>query len=239
MYMTDASKFQKYKNRSQSDEDFRYKPLIDFCRAVCSHDIATVQDFLDHHINPDSLLSNEDFKLLKAEYRSLFDSEEQTTLLIAAVLCNDTAIAKLLITDGANVNLHADFKYNAALLCACDTESRGYDGVEMAELLLDAGADIEIRDEYDNTPLIEACYSNNAALVKLLVSRGADVHARKYRQETPLTVAAQSASVETVRCLLAHGADIHDCNEDGESVFLLAENNNSPEMVTFLSSYSG
>ena len=61
-----------------------------------------------------------------------------------------------------NVNLHVDFKYDAALLCACDTESRGYDGVEMAELLLDAGADIEIRDEYDNTPLIEALYSDNA-----------------------------------------------------------------------------
>jgi len=236
--MTDTSKFQKYKNHSQSDEKFRYKPLIDCYRAVCSHDVITVRDFLDHHINPDSLLSNEDFTLLKAEYKSIFDSEEQTTLLIATVLCNDTAIAKLLITDGANVNLHVDFKYDAALLCACDTENRGYDGVEMAELLLEAGADIEIRDEYDNTPLIEACYSDNAPLVKLLVSRGADVHARKYRQETPLTVAAQSASVETVRCLLEHGADIYDCNEDGESVFMLADKNNSPEMVNFLRSYS-
>jgi len=237
--MTDTSKFQKYKNCSQSDEDFLYKPLIDFYRAVCSHDIATAQDFLDHHINPDSLLSNEDFALLKAEYKSLFDSEEQTTPLVTAVLCNDTAIAKLLIASGANVNLHTDFKYDAALLCASDTESRGYDGVEMAELLLDAGADIEIRDEYDNTPLIEACYSDNAPLVKLLVSRGADVHARKYRQETPLTVAALFASVEIVRCLLEHGADIYDCNEEGESVFMLAEKNNSPEVVTFLRSYSG
>ena len=232
--MTNSCNFQDHEQVTQSDEDFRYKPLIDCYRAVCSHDIATVHDFLNHHINPDSLLSNEDFALLKAEYKSIFDSEEQTTLLIAAVLCNDTAIAKLLITDGVNVNLHVDFKYDAALLCACDTESRGYDGVEMAELLLDAGADIEIRDEYDNTPLIEACYSDNAPLVKLLVSRGADVHARKYRQETPLTVAAQSASAETARCLLAHGADIHDCNEDGESVFILAEKNNSPEVYFFL-----
>jgi ankyrin repeat protein len=237
--MTDTGKFQKYKNRSQSDEKFRYKPLIDCYRAVCSHDIATVQDFLNHHINPDSLLSNEDFATLKAEYQSIFDSEEQTTLLTAAVLCNDTAIVKLLIASGADVNLHDDFEYDAALLCACDTEDRGYDGVEMAELLLDAGADIEIRDEYDNTPLIEACYSDNVPLVKLLVSRGADVHAKKYRQETPLTVAAQSASVETVRCLLEHGADIHDCNEDRESIFMLAEKNNSPEVVTFLRSYSG
>ncbi|MCK9170512.1 MAG: ankyrin repeat domain-containing protein [Treponema sp.] len=237
--MTDTSQVQKYKNRSQPDEYFLHKPLIDCYRAVCSHDIATVQDFFDHHINPDSLLSNEDFALLKAEYKSFFDSEEQTTPLVTAVLCNDTAIAKLLIASGANVNLHTDFKYNAALLCACDTESRGYAGVEMAELLLDAGDDIEIRDEYDNTPLIEACYSDNAPHVKLLVSRGADVHARKYRQETPFTVAAQSVSAETARCLLAHGADIHDCNEDRESVFLLAERNNSPEIVPFLRSYLG
>jgi ankyrin repeat protein len=232
--MTNTCNFQDHGQATQSDENFKYRQLIDFYRAVCSHDTIIVQDFLNHHINPDSLLSNEDFATLKAEYNNILGSEEQTTPLATAVLCNDTAIAKLLIKNCANVNLHADFKYDAALLCACDTEGRGYDGVEMAGLLLDAGADIEIRDEYDNTPLIEACYSDNVPLVKLLVSRGADVHARKYRQETPLTVAAQSASVETVRCLLAHGANIHDCNEDGESVFLLAEKNNSPEVYSFL-----
>jgi ankyrin repeat protein len=166
--MTDTCNFQDFEQATQSDENLKYRQLIDFYRAVCRHDIVTVQNFLDHHINPDRLLLNKDFATLKTEYKSIFDSEEQTTPLIAAVLCNDTAIAKLLITNCANVNLHVDFKYYAALLCACDTEGRGYDGVEMAGLLLDAGA------------------------------------------------------------------DIHDYTEDGKSVLLLAEKNNSPDVSSFL-----
>jgi len=65
----------------------------------------------------------------------------------------------------------------------------------MIGLLFDAGADIEIRDEYYNTPLIDACYIDNAALVKLPVSRKADVLARKYRQEIPLTVAKNKNTI--------------------------------------------
>jgi|WetSurMetagenome_2_1015567.scaffolds.fasta_scaffold155767_3 hypothetical protein len=34
--------------------------------------------------------------------------------------------------------------------------------------------------------------------------------------------------------LLDAGADIHDYTEDGESVLLLAEKNNSPEVSSFL-----
>ena len=58
---------------------------------------------------------------------------------------------------------------------------------------LTAGADVNMRDDYGNTPLTTAAiYSNDATLFKILLAAGADIEARDARGLTPLLIAIDS-----------------------------------------------
>ena len=74
------------------------------------------------------------------------------------------------------------------------------DGVE-AKRLLDLGADVNARDQWQRTPLHLA---KNETIAKLLLDHGADVHARDIEQQTPLHRARNAAMV---KLLLDHGAE--------------------------------
>eukprot|EP00742_Colponemidia_sp_Colp-10_P024139 GILJ01028894.1.p1 GENE.GILJ01028894.1~~GILJ01028894.1.p1 ORF type:complete len:188 (-),score=19.60 GILJ01028894.1:38-601(-) len=62
--------------------------------------------------------------------------------------------------------------------------------VETIELLIDHGADADVRSEYDGTCPLHVAASNNAtACVKILVAKGADISAEDMYGYTPLEVA--------------------------------------------------
>lgn len=53
-------------------------------------------------------------------------------------------------------------------------------GVDMAKILLEHGADIEFKEKYGNTPLFRACIwvrAYGADMIDLLIKHGADVNA--------------------------------------------------------------
>ena len=73
---------------------------------------------------------------------------------------------------------------------------------DVLEVLIDAGADIETRDNHDRTPLLVASQCGNLRVVKMLVKAGADVCVTDNEGDTCLTLAAASGHTETVRTLL-------------------------------------
>ena len=86
---------------------------------------------------------------------------------------------------------------------------RGRGAAEVAELLLDAGADVNARsaNDFDVLPLHSACAGNHDEVVAVLIAAGADVNARQSGGYTPLHGAAQNGADVTVDRLLAAGAD--------------------------------
>jgi ankyrin repeat protein len=72
--------------------------------------------------------------------------------------------------------------------------------------LLNRGAAIEVRDDYDKTPLHYAAYLGHEAIVKLLLDRGADIEARDEDGQTPLHYAAHLSHEAIVKLLLDRGA---------------------------------
>jgi ankyrin repeat protein len=88
--------------------------------------------------------------------------------------------------------------------------------VEVARLLLDAGANIEQADADGVTPLLAAVINEHAELAALLIDRGANVNASDWYGQTPLFCAVD------VRDLDVSGAS-RDNGIDREAFYRLAE----------------
>ena len=80
---------------------------------------------------------------------------------------------------------------------------------EVVQVLLDAGADPNAKDDSDRkTPLFSALWFNrNSEVITFLLEVGADVHARDEVGDSPLHWAATHSTVEIVGILLDSGAD--------------------------------
>ena len=91
------------------------------------------------------------------------------------------------------------------------------DFVRVRDLLV-RGANPDVRDEQQRTPLHQAVLGNSVGLVGLLIEHGADVNARDDQGFTPLHFAAQEYAPEIARILVGKEADVNARDEDGNSV---------------------
>jgi ankyrin repeat protein len=106
---------------------------------------------------------------------------------------------------------------------------------EVAEFLLDRGADILVVDAQNRTPLHHAADEGDAATVALLLARGADVMAREFRGRTPLYLATNwGHDLEVVEQLIAAGADVNDRTERGEEILFSTLYYGRPEIIDAL-----
>lgn len=134
------------------------------------------------------------------------EDKHKLTPLFYAVMNNDEKMIKFLVEIGnANVNLG---KYNNPLGIAI---SRGY--MELAEYLIDKGADINRQDSIGRTFLHKAAEDGNLAAVKFLVEKGVRLDVLDEWNHTPLHVAANikvnKGHIEVVDYLVKNGADIN------------------------------
>jgi ankyrin repeat protein len=80
----------------------------------------------------------------------------------------------------------------------------------LAHFLLNAGADVDKEDKYDNTPLHEAVYQGHKDIVELLLAYGADVNkAAKVSGCSPLFPAVAYGHKDIVELLIEAGADVN------------------------------
>lgn len=102
--------------------------------------------------------------------------------------------------------------------------------------LLARGADPNVRDEDQRTPLHQAVLGNSAGLVGLLIESGADVNAKDDQGFTALHFAAQEYAPVIARILVGKGADVEARDEDGASVLwrAVASARGRDEIVRFL-----
>jgi ankyrin repeat protein len=143
--------------------------------------------------------------------------------LLAACAFGDAQIARDMLQAGADPNK----------LC-----KEGFDGVtplvmtvgvsrsvEVASLLIDAGANVNDEWNEDTTPIFETTADQFYDLAKLLIDRGAKVNVRMSNGLTPLMYAARNGASRCVDLFLDAGADINAVEEeDGVGAFGLALN---------------
>lgn len=102
-----------------------------------------------------------------------------------------------------------------------------------AKLLVEKGADINLKDEHGWTALSWASWTGLPTLVSFLLENAQDVNLADRKGLTPLMLASQRANHGVVKVLLAKGADKDLKNNEGKTALDLAEH--SLEMYPELS----
>ena len=72
---------------------------------------------------------------------------------------------------------------------------------------IDAGTDLNVKDQYGSTPLIIATTFGKTDIAKTLINAGADLHITNNDGSTPLHVASFFCRTDIVTALLEKGAD--------------------------------
>jgi len=139
-----------------------------------------------------------------------------------------------------NVNVVID-----AIASGADVNAFGVDGESalhaavhrgneaIIKILLDAGAEIEIRAENNQyTPLMIAAFEGKSETVNTLINNGAYYNII-IDNITPLMMAAERSHKEVVKILIDAGADINAKNNEGWTALMFAARNGSKEAVKF------
>lgn len=124
-------------------------------------------------------------------------------------------IVKLLLEEGADPS-SADENGRTCLHYSVMIES-----VENTRLLVVAGAQLEARNLYDETPLLTAVWhitSNSRDIVKLLLEHGANADARFTTGESCIHKAVAQSDTLKLRILLERGANVEARDSKGDSV---------------------
>jgi ankyrin repeat protein len=109
------------------------------------------------------------------------------------------------------------------------------DDLEMADLLIRAGAKVNAANDYGATPLWIACSNGNTAMVEKLLKAGADATVQLVSGETALMTAAESGSTDIVKLLVAHGAHVNAKeNQAGQTALMWAVAEKQPEAARVL-----
>ena len=97
---------------------------------------------------------------------------------------------------------------------------------QFLRLLVQYGADSNIKDCSGATALFFALELNNSEIVHFLVEEaGADVNAYNYKVQTPLHIASYYGNMDLVEYLVEKGAEIDAADEDSMTPLLFASQN--------------
>ncbi|XP_033632864.1 poly [ADP-ribose] polymerase tankyrase-1-like [Asterias rubens] len=137
-------------------------------------------------------------------------------LLEAAKKGNLVRVQKLVTPD--NINCRDSQGRNSTPLHL----AAGYNNVEVADYLLEHGADVNARDKGGLIPLHNASSYGHLDIASLLIKHNTCVNAVDRWNFTPLHEAAQKGRTQLCALLLAHGADPTMTNQEGQTPLDLA-----------------
>ncbi len=167
-----------------------------------------------------------------------------TTAFIEAVYSSNFEAIQTAIANGVNVNAFSEQGETALYIAA----QRG--DVETIRILLQAGADCEIRDENNEwTPLMEAARSGEVEIITTLIDAGADVNAKTEKDGfTALMIAiachvpnlpsfgfpTKAQPLPTVQLLIERGADLEAQDKFGNTALAIATVRDTTDIVEIL-----
>ena len=158
-------------------------------------------------------------------------SELRLTPLIYAVANNKPYAVRALLSYNPNLD-ELTYLGESALHIAC-LDNR----VEIAELLIRKGANINITDNKDCTPLHYAAIYNYLYITDLLLYYGADTDIKCRDGSTPLTAAIWAGNAEVADLLVQAGANVNISDNKGFTPLHIAAQNGDTLLSRLLLDY--
>ena len=153
------------------------------------------------------------------------------TPVVAALAGRHFQLAEVLHRNGSSVDQRGGLSSNSPLHSAAR-----FSDLEMVQVLLDYGIDVNVRNYHGSNPLAFATYGQfkDPRLVRLLLDRGADPNVRRQFGTTPLHQASQNGTIEIVRLLVEHGARVEVQDDKGRTPLDVALAEKHDEIVKLL-----
>ena len=200
------------------------------------------------------------FELLSTKIKdpNIVNSHGDSLLLAAATLGNIEAVQRL-IAMGADINQQ---NYNTRDTAILRSVYMGHD--EITQLLVFEHADLNLANNYRQTPMGLAVENQKGNLVDLFLSYGGvkagldgetllrssaqknrvgvlamlkggvDANVTNEQGNTPLIISSSLGDTDNVRTLLAYRADVNAANKEGNTALIYASRFNHPETVLAL-----
>lgn len=138
--------------------------------------------------------------LLKSGADVNASNEEGTTALMQAAALGKLDLVELLLRSGASVDATDARGWTALMKSLFNYEmNRGFP--EVAQALIEAGANIEHQIAYGTRPLMLAAGYGEAGVVEVLLAAGADVNAKNEGGRTARVMAETKDYVEVINIL--------------------------------------
>ena len=99
------------------------------------------------------------------------------------------------------------------------------------------GANVNAKNKYGKTALMEAARNKHADVAELLLKHGADVNAKDNNGSTALMWAADSGTTYVAELLLKHGADVNAKDNNGSTALMWAADSGTTYVAELLLKY--
>ncbi|KAH8807390.1 ankyrin repeat-containing domain protein, partial [Xylogone sp. PMI_703] len=171
-------------------------------------------------------------QLLKHKYADVNhqDSDGQTAFSI--VVERDNSALMKLFFDHEDIDVNINLAYGVPVLWGLASNGN----LDMVELLLNRGANIEVKCSQGRTPLFIAASNGYEEVVRVLLERGANIEAEDHRGWTPLSIALKDTRrhASVVRLLLKYGAHKEHQDRHGRTPLSYAAQGGYTEIVQLL-----
>lgn len=180
-------------------------------------DISSINHQIDYFVS--SLSSNPDSAKLTELFERVVESKDHKSM--EHFIANLKKVGKLQdFINSAESPMHFVASYGTP---------------EMARVLLDNGASLELRDNDERTALHKAVSHNSLGMVEYLLNKGADSNAKDYQGATAFHKAVSDDNLGKAMALLHANRDLLNARDDDlETPMHYATSNGSLEMVKFL-----
>ncbi|HCJ12221.1 MAG: hypothetical protein A2Y14_00705 [Verrucomicrobia bacterium GWF2_51_19] len=105
---------------------------------------------------------------------------------------------------------------------------------EIVQILIKAGADLNIQDKHGNTAMRLAVMDDQTEIVQILIAAGANPNIQGQNGSTVLTLAVMNDQTEIVQILIAAGADLNIQDKNGNTAMRLAMMDDQTEIAKLL-----
>lgn len=242
------------KRKREDEEGERIDHQARLVKAVQAGDLSRVKE----------LVENGNVNVYYADYENQHDAESPVEMSYRLLHWD---IVRLMIENSPKRDGDKDY-----INCCKEPSGRThlhracYDfSLELVELLIKNGANVDIPDNNGLTPLDEACtYDGWLGVVRLIIEYGArvsdrtmhvlcarnslelaelvipngDVDAQNDNEATPLHVACENGNVEMARLLIENGANLHAEGKERYVPLTIAIKNGHLDVIKLLNEYS-